>query len=283
MKNQSRRNFLKLTGLTFALGSFPGFTKQFSGSIFAQGINKDEKLKLGLTSYTFRNFSLTQTIEMTKRLGLKRISLKDMHLPLDSTNEQIAQAVAEVKNAGLELYGAGVIYMASEAEVNRAFEYAKAAGLKMIIGVPEHEFLPMVEKKVKEYDIIVAIHNHGPGDKRFPTPESVYDKIKDMDKRMGLCLDIGHTMRMGIDPSVPAEKYFDRLYEIHIKDETEAAPSGSTVEIGRGVIDIPKFLKTLIRLNYKGTVSFEFEKDKEDPLPGVAESLGYVKGVLSVI
>ncbi len=134
---------------------------------------------------------------MTKRLDLKRISLKDMHLPLNSTNEEIKKAVKEIKDAGLELYGAGVIYMTNEDEVNRAFEYAKTAGIEIIIGVPEHELLPLAEQKVKEYNIKLAIHNHGPTDKRFPSPESVYEKIKNMDNRMGMCLDIGHTMRLG--------------------------------------------------------------------------------------
>ncbi len=281
-KINSRRNFIKLTGLGIAATSINIFPNSVSKNIFKKEINASEKLQLGLTSYTFRNFTLEQTIQMTKRLGLTKISLKDMHLPLNSTNEEIKKAVNEIKDAGLELYGAGVIYMTNNDEVERAFEYAKTAGIQIIIGVPEHEFLPLAEQKVKEYDIKLAIHNHGPTDKRFPSPESVYEKIRNMDKRMGMCLDIGHTMRLGIDPSDAYEKYYDRIFEIHMKDESKADADGQTIEIGRGVIDIPKFLKTLIKEKYSGTVAFEFEKDKEDPLPGVAESVGYVRGVLAV-
>lgn len=189
----------------------------------------------------------------------------------------------EIQAAGLHLYAAGVIYMTNEAEVNGAFEYAKNAGLEIIVGVPEHALLPLAEKKAKEYNINLAIHNHGPTDKRYPSPESVFEKIKNMDPRVGLCLDIGHTCRMGIDPSEAAEKYASRLMDVHIKDESAATAEGTTIEIGRGVIDIPKFLKTLLRLKYKGIVSFEFEKDKEDPLAGVAESVGYVNGVLATL
>jgi inosose dehydratase len=282
-KNQSRRNFIKLTGFGLAASSFKGLSNPISRRIFEENPNSAEKLNLGLTSYTFRNFTLEQTIQMTKRLDLKRLSLKDMHLPLNSSKEEIDKAVSEIKNAGLELYGAGVIYMTNEAEVNQAFEYAKTAGIKIIIGVPEHEFLPLAEQKVKEYNIKLAIHNHGPGDKRFPSPESVYEKIKNMDKRMGMCLDIGHTMRLGIDPSNAYEKYYERIFEIHMKDESKADADGQTIEIGRGVINIPKFLRTLIKFNYNGTVAFEFEKDEKDPLPGVAESVGYVRGVLAVV
>ncbi|MCK4351011.1 MAG: sugar phosphate isomerase/epimerase, partial [Candidatus Krumholzibacteria bacterium] len=161
--------------------------------------------------------------------------------------------------------------------------YAAAAGMKVIIGVPNHALLDLVNSKVREFDIQVAIHNHGPGDPLYPTPESAYRRITDLDPRIGLCLDVGHAKRSGIDPSVSAENFRDRLLDVHIKDVSAASRAGGTVEIGRGVIDIPKFLRTLIRLDYTGTVAFEFEKDADDPLPGVAESVGYVRGVLSAI
>ena len=153
----------------------------------------------------------------------------------------------------------------------------------MIIGVPNHDLLELVNKKVQQYDIGVAIHNHGPTDKVYPTPESAYEKIKNLDKRIGLCIDIGHTQRSGIDPSEPAAKYVDRLLDVHVKDVSQASAAGNTVEIGRGVIDIPKFMRTLIKINYRGIVALEYEKDSKDPLAGAAESIGYLQGVLAVI
>ena len=220
---------------------------------------------------------------MTKRLGLKYISFKDFHLPLKSTPEEIEKTVAKVKDAGLVLYACGVIYMKTEADVTQAFDYAKAAGIKMIVGVPNHELLGLVEKKANEYDIKVAVHNHGPEDKLYPSPASVYEKIKDLDKRIGLCIDIGHTQRSGIDPSEPAEKFADRLMDIHIKDVNSATTEGTTVEMGRGVIDLVKLMRTLEKIGYSGIAAFEFEKDENDPLPGVAESVGYTRGILASI
>jgi len=167
--------------------------------------------------------------------------------------------------------------------VSDAFDYAKAAGMKVIVGVPQPELLPLVNEKVRQYDIKVAIHNHGPTDKVYPTPDIAYEKIKDLDKRIGLCNDIGHTMRAGIDPAVSARKYADRLLDVHIKDVSEATANGHAVEVGRGVIDIPRLLKTLINIEYDGIVSFEYEKDAKDPLAGLAESVGYVKGALAAI
>jgi len=239
--------------------------------------------QLGMASYTLRAFPVEQAIEMTKRLGLTRIAFKDFHLKMDATPAQIAETVARVKEAGLELYGGGVIYMKSEAQVDRAFEYAKGAGMKLIIGVPNYELLAYTSKKVQEYDIPVAIHNHGPDNPLFPTPQSAYERIAGLDRRIGLCIDAGHTQRSGIDPSESAERYADRLLDVHIKDVSAATAQGRTVEIGRGVIDIPKFLRTLKRINFTGTLALEYEKDEKDPLPGAAESIGYLRGVLATM
>jgi inosose dehydratase len=278
---RSRRDILKAAAVGAAVlaGQAPLVARQ-------AGRNRppeNRKLKLGLASYSLRKFDLNQTLEMTDRVGLTHIAFKDVHLPLDSSPEHIAEVVAKVKAADLDLYGGGVIYMRNEKEVHRAFEYAKAAGMRVIIGVPEHELLPLVDKKVKEYDIKVAIHNHGPGDKVYPVPASVYERIKDLDKRIGLCNDIGHTIRAGVDPAASIEEFGDRLLDIHIKDESAATAQAKTVEVGRGVVDIPQVLRTLIKINYTGMVSFEYEKDENDPLPGLAESVGYVRGVLAAI
>jgi sugar phosphate isomerase/epimerase len=239
--------------------------------------------ELGLASYTFRNFPLDKCLAMTARVGLKHICLKDIHLPRHSTPAKIAQVVARVKAAGIDLYGGGVIEMGNAAEVERAFAYAKAAGMRTIVGVPLPTVLPLVDEKVKKYDIRVAIHNHGPGDRVYPTPAVAYERIKNLDRRIGLCIDIGHAARAGLDPSQPAEQFADRLFDVHMKDETAATPKGVCIEAGRGVIDLPKFLRTLDRIGYAGFVSFEFEKDPADPLPGLAESVGYVRGILAVI
>ncbi len=278
-KEQTRRQFLQVAGIG-AAASLAGASSSI-GQV--RGRAGKQRFKLGLASYTLRKFNLDDTLAMTKRVGLKYICFKSFHLPLDSTPAQIRGVVTKVKEAGLILYGGGVISMKTEDQVHNAFDYAKAAGMKVIIGVPAPELLPLVNRKVKQYDIEVAIHNHGPGDKIYPTPASAYERIKDLDKRIGLCNDIGHTLRIGSDPIASAKKYADRLLDVHIKDVTEATAEGKNVEVGRGVIDIPKFLKTLIKIRYSGIVSFEYEKDPEDPLAGLAESVGYVRGVLAAI
>jgi inosose dehydratase len=284
---QTRRDVLKLAGvgviaaeLKQAMGA-----EQIGASAYpsVSARKGKEKFDLGLASYTFRKFTTEQTIVMTKRLGLKYICFKDFHMPLSSTPEQIKNTVAKVKEAGLILYACGVIYMKTEADIQQAFDYAKAAGVKTIIGVPNYELLALVEKKVKEYDIKVAIHNHGADFPLYPSPASVYEKVKDLDKRIGLCIDAGHTQRAGIDPSEAVEKFADRLLDIHIKDESSATTEGTTVEMGRGVVDLVKLMRTLEKIGYSNIAAFEFEKDENDPLAGVAESVGYTRGILASI
>lgn len=248
-----------------------------------QAPKKEIKFQFGVASYSLRNFSADTVIAFAKQLGLDYVAFKSMHLKLDASDEEIAGVLQKCEAGGVNLYAGGVIYMKTEAEVDQAFEYARKAGMKMIIGVPAHELLSYVEGKVKEYDIKLAIHNHGPGDKLYPSAESAYLLIKDMDPRMGLCIDIGHTARIQRSPSQDVKDFFDRVLDIHVKDVTKADAEGTTCEVGRGVIDIKTFFADLIALNYQGIVSFEYEKDGDNPFVGMAESVGYVKGVLAAV
>ena len=277
----NRRNFLKVAGISVAAVAAPGL----ANAAVSKSEKKSSKIdfKLGVASYSLRNFSQEEALDMTLRCGMKRICFKSMHLPLDSDKETINKAVALCKEKGVTLYGGGVIYMKTKEDVDQAFEYAKTAGMEMIVGVPNHELLEYVEGKVKESDIKLAIHNHGPGDKLYPSAESAYNLIKDMDKRMGLCIDIGHTKRINRDPEQDLKDFFDRVFDVHIKDVTKAAKDGKTVIIGRGIIDFPSFLEAVIKLDYKGTLALEYEAEGEDPLPGMMESFGYVKGILATM
>jgi inosose dehydratase len=216
-------------------------------------------------------------------LGIKYLCLKDAHLPYNTPPEALQAAAAKIKENGLELYGAGGVPMKSPAEVDRAFDYAKHAGLKLMVIMPTAAMIPRIEQKVKQYNIIAAIHNHGPGDKHFPTPASAYEKIKDLDRRMGLCVDIGHTVRYGDDLYAALEKCADRIYDIHLKDVTSATAKGQTTILGRGVIDFPRFFRILQKINFQGVLGFEYESEGKDPLPSVAQSAGYARGMLAVL
>jgi sugar phosphate isomerase/epimerase len=281
----SRRHFLQRTG-AISLGMMSAqFAVAFepAAATAAQASSGGKALKLGLASYSLRALDLDHVLEMTQRVGLKHLCLKSVHLPLDAKPDQITTIVEKVRQANLDFYGVGVITMHKQTDVDRAFEYAKTAGVKVIVAAPSAEMLPHIEEKVKQYDLAVAIHNHGPGDKHFPTPESVYSKIRDLDRRIGLCIDIGHTVRGGADLLASVEKYGDRLLDMHMKDVTEATAKGKEVQVGRGVIDMAGLLRALVKRKYQGVVSFEYEPEPKDPLPGLAESVGYVRGVLAAL
>lgn len=280
----SRRRFLQWSGLATA-ASWVGATAAQSPEDAVQrtGDGPRRPLPLALASYSLRSFDLDQTLAMTSRVGLQAICLKSFHLPLDADTDQIEAAVGKVRAAGITLYGGGVITMADKAQVVQAFDYARAAGMSRIVGVPSPPLLPLVHDMVQQYDIQVCIHNHGPGDDIYPTPDVAYERIKTLDPRIGLCHDVGHTVRVGQDPIRLTQQCADRLLDVHIKDVTAADPSGQCIACGRGVIDLPGLLRALVQLQYTGFVAFEYEDQPDDPLPGLAESVGYVNGVLDTL
>jgi inosose dehydratase len=283
MKHLSRREFVNRGAAAGAAFAASPILRRFDGREASSGEKPRRAFALGVASYTFREFSLEAALAMTTRVGLSRISIKDVHLPLDSPDLAVAAAVRRIRDARIVPYGCGVVYMKTPAEVERAFAYAKAGGMEIITGVPDHGLIPLAEKMVQASGIKLAVHNHGPGDPLYPTPQSVYDRVKGLDPRLGLCLDIGHSLRSGVDPAEAAEACGDRLLDVHLKDVTAASREGGPVEMGHGVLDIPGFLRALVKIGYAGTASFEYEKDGEDPLPGLSESVGYVRGALAVL
>ena len=242
-----------------------------------------DTLQLGIAGYTFLHVPLDGGIAMMKRVGVNNLSIKDFYLPLDSSPDTIHAVNAKFQAAGIRIYAAGVIYMKTAAEVDRAFEYARVLGVGLIIGVPNPELLSYTEQKVKASGIRVAIHNHGPEDKLYPSPVDVYEHVKGLDERIGLCLDIGHAARAGADPVKVVNDYGPRIFDLHIKDLAVISKEAKPIELGRGVLDIPGLLTALIKNRYAGVCSIEHEMDMNDPLPGIAESAGFFRGAVKTL
>lgn len=240
-----------------------------------------EKFRIGMAGYTFAKFDLDKTLATMQRADVHYLCIKDFHLPLKSTDDEITAFHAKLKEKGVTGYAVGPLYMKTEAEIDRAFEYAKKVGVKLIVGVPNVDLLPYVDKKVKEYGFNYAIHLHGPDIKLYPDAEDVWNNVKNLDPRIGMCLDIGHDTRNGKDPVADLKKYKSRVFDIHIKDVTGTTKLGYSLEIGRGVIDFPAFVKMLRKVGYTGVCSLEHEKDMTDPFMGIAESIGYFRGVIA--
>ena len=240
-----------------------------------------ETFRLGMAGYTFHKFDLNKTLETLKETNVHYLCIKDFHLPFTSTDDEIKAFHAKLAEYGVTGYGVGPIYMKTKEEVNRAFDYAKRVGVKIIVGVPNYELLPYVNKKVAEYDMQFAIHLHGPDIELYPDAADVWENVKDLDPRMGMCLDIGHDRRNGRDPVADLEKYQSRVFDIHLKDVTGATKLGYSVEVGRGILDIPGLVRMLRKVKYTGVVSLEHERNMDNPFMGIAESIGYFRGVVA--
>lgn len=242
-------------------------------------------IKLGVASYSFRKFSRAQAIAMTKQLGTPYLNVKDFHLPLTSTPEEIDAAKKAFANAGIILVGCGNVSFAKddEADIRSKFVYAKRAGFPLIVCAPTHVTLPKLEKFVKEFDIKIAVHNHGPEDKNFPTPQSVLAVVKNMDPRCGLCIDIGHTSRTGVDLVASIAEAGPRLLDMHAKDLADPMVKESQVAVGEGKLPIPQIFQQLVKMGYDGSVNLEYEINENDPMPGMLKSFAYMRKVLSDI
>lgn len=289
----TRRSFFKQAGLGLAAAA--SAPTLMTGNARAQQAEVSGKAKdtffLAIAGYTFNKFKLDQTLEMLKKVDVSYLCIKDFHLPIKSTDEEIAAFHEKCKSFGITGYGVGPIYMGTEEEVNTAFAYAKRVGVKTLVGVPFNliekkrvaspELLKLIHAKVQEYDIKYAIHNHGPDmPELFPNAESAIELIKDLDKRVGLCLDIGHQFRDGKDPVKAVLSFADRIHDVHIKNVTAPNKGGKGVEMPRGLIDMPAVVRALRQVKYSGACSLEYEKDMNDPILGIAESIGYFRGVM---
>ncbi|MEO8659586.1 MAG: sugar phosphate isomerase/epimerase [Bryobacteraceae bacterium] len=246
---------------------------------------EEHGLKLGVATYSLRKFSRAEAIEILKQLRVHYLSVKSYHLAYESTPEQLQVAMGEFKAAGMTVLSAGNNAMAKDddADLRSFFKYAKNAGIPMLVIAPSHETMPKIEKLVKEYNIRVAVHPHGPEDKHYPSPESVMADIKSMDPRVGLCLDIGHAARAGSDIVAAARAAGSRLLDMHVKDLADLSSSKSQCDVGEGKLPFPALFRQLKKMNYTGGVMLEYEINESAPQVGMAKSLAYMRGVAAAL
>jgi sugar phosphate isomerase/epimerase len=279
----TRRNFVHSGAL--AVGALAATSNDLFA--FAQpqsSSGEPSPIRLGLASYTFRNFSRAQLIVFMKQLKVFALNAKDVkdHLPMDAKLE--AAALVDYAAAGISLHAAGTIYFTKDedADIRSKFEYCKRAGIAVIVaGDPAPGTLPRIEKFAKEYDIRIAIHNHGPEDKLWPSPLDVLKAVKGMDPRMGCCIDVGHTARSGTDVVQAIHEAGPRLFNLHMKDLTDFQSNDGQVAVGEGIIPVRRMFEALINTKYGGFVDLEYEIHPDDPMPGASSSFAYMRSILS--
>src|SRR6267154_1072600 len=282
MSDFPRRDFIRSGAMTAA--ALVASDEFLAASAARPSADEGLPIRLGVASYTFRNFSRAQMIGFLKQRNVLALNAKDVkdHLPMDAQEAQAA--LADHAAAGFKLHAAGTIYFAKdeEADIRSKFEYCKRAGIGVIVaGDPAPETLPRIEKFVKEYDIRFAIHNHGPEDKLWHSPLDVLKAVKGMDPRIGCCIDVGHTVRAGTDVVQAIHEVGARLHNVHMKDLTNFQSKESQVAVGEGLMPVKRIFEALGAIKYKGFVDLEYEIHADDPMPGVIESFAYMRGVLA--
>lgn len=275
----SRRNFLCASAAVAATTVLPSVS---AAAPAARPEAKSSPILLGVASYSFYKLDRQHVIDGMKALKTPYLNVKDVHLPM-TTPDEIRKVSAEYRAAGLILTGAGTISLQKDDddEMRKSFEYCKLAGIPMIVAAPTLQTLPRVEKFAKEYDIRIAIHNHGPEDKHFPSPTDVLKAVRNMDPHMGLCIDLGHAVRTGTDVVAAIKAAGPRLFDVHIKDLADLKDRESQVPVGDGALPIPDIFRALIAINFKGHVMLEYEINMDNPLPGMIKSFAYMRGVLA--
>ncbi len=279
----TRRNFLHGGVVVAAAGACPTLRRAFAAP--PPAASPASPIRLGACSYSFRDFDRAHVIDFMKQLKTPFLNAKDVkdHLPMTPPAATL-QAVSDYTAAGIKLTAAGAIYFQKDEDddIRQKFDYCKRAGISLIVaGDPAPETLPRIEKFVKQYDIRFAIHNHGPEDKVWPSPLDVLKAVKNMDPRMGSCMDVGHASRAGTDVVSAIREVGPRLFDVHMKDLTSFQSKESQVAVGDGIMPVRGIFESLIAIGYKGYVDLEYEIHGEDPLPGMMQSFAYMRGVLA--
>lgn len=279
MTSTTRRSFL---GTAAALPAVSAAAASTQGSANGGGPHHWDDLKLAVATYSLRKFSRSAAIDICRQLGVKYVNVKSFHMPYYLSKDDLKAARKEFEKAGLEIVAGGNISLKSDdsSELEHYFKYAVAAGMPIMVCAPTHSNLGAIEKLAIKYDRKMAIHNHGPEDKFYPAPSDVIKRVKDMDPRMGLCVDVGHAVRTGADILEEINVAWDRVYDFHIKDLSDFSSKESRVDVGDGKMPVAAIFEMLKKRNYQGVVGLEYEVVADHPQLGMAKSFSYMRGVL---
>jgi sugar phosphate isomerase/epimerase len=298
-KSNARRNFLKtatlstaglaLTGVASVSGSHAN--AKVTGTGMPSGANNpatasarrssDKLLKLAVATYSLRHFDRAKTIEMTQQIGADYVNVKSFHAPKDYSPTQLQAARREFEQAGLKIGGGGVVNLRDGDEdfFRSRFEYGSFLGFEVMIVNVNVADLPRLEKFAVEYDMKVAIHNHSSSGATFPSPQAIMEHIGDLDPRVGICNDLGHTALNGVDVIESIDACKGRMYDIHLKDMKDLTDSDTQCAIGDGSMPVAQIFHKLAEIRYPYMVGLEYEIEHEDPLVGMIRSFAYMRGV----
>jgi sugar phosphate isomerase/epimerase len=249
---------------------------------------------LGCQAYTFHRFTAFEAIERTAAAGGKAIEFypgqslspddKKTKIDPNSTDETIEKLKAKAKQHGLLIVNFGVVGIPKdEAGARKVFEFAKKLGVRAITIEPSADQIDLIEKLIREYNIAAGIHCHpkraNKPDYKLWDPNYVFSLVKDRDPRFGVCADVGHWTRSGVDAVTGLKVFEGRVISVHLKDIVESGnPDAPDLPLGLGVTNVKGILRELRRQKFDGNISIEYERDWENTVPDIAQCVGYVRG-----
>jgi sugar phosphate isomerase/epimerase len=282
--NLSRRRFLALSAAAAAGVTWfdaPGVLRA-AGLVDAN--DPFGGFPVGVQSYSLRNFETPDVVRHLQGMGVHFVEFYSKHLDPKAGDDKIAEVLKLLESAKIKLAGHGVHGFSKNHEANkRLFDFAKKAGVKVITANPEPDSFDSLDKLVAEYDIRIAIHNHGPG-ALFDKLDSVTKAISGRDKRIGACVDCGHYLRSGEDPVKCVLELGERVYGVHIKDEKETnTKASSNVVIGKGHLDVVALFKALRQVKFPadGALSLEYEAKPDNPIEDMKACLEVAKEAIA--
>ena len=237
-------------------------------------------LKMGLQSYSLREFKVEEALQQTRTLGLKYWEAYPNHVPMGSLPKHIETQKETLAKAGVTLISYGVLpFDTNENAARERFEFAKAMGIKSISADPnpDNATFDLLDKFVAEYDVAIAIHNHGPGH-RYNKISDVEKVVKDRHAKIGACVDTGHFLRSDEDPVDAVHRLGARVFGVHLKDVKSLPGGQKQFKIaGEGDLKVTELLKALKGLKYQYLVAVEYEENAKNPLADIDACLRHVR------
>ena len=281
----SRRRFLALSTAAAAGATWFDAAQVLKAAGLADAKDAFGGFPVGVQSYSLRNFKLPEVIRHLEGMDVHYVELAGTHVPPTASDEQIAEALKLCDGAGIKVRAHGVNAFGRDHAKNKAiFDFAKKLGIRIITAnpQPDAETFSSLDKLVAEYDMRIAIHNHGPG-ALYDKVEGVVKAIKDHDKRIGVCVDCGHFISSGEDPVKCALTLGDRVYAVHLKDHEESGKKSGNVIIGKGHLDVVGLFKALRQIKFPadGALSLEYEANPMNPVDDMKRCLEIAKEAIA--
>jgi len=281
-----RRDFLRLAGAAAmaAAGAhlLPAAEAPGSAPHWAADIKPAyAPFRMTIQSYSLRKMPFEAAVEAVFfDLKCNAVELWPEHFPMGLPEADFRRRLKTMRqNNKMRRMGWGVAEFGKDHGKNEeVFEFAKKLGIYAILAYPEAESFESLGKLVAKYDMRVAIHNHGPNDKRYGTPDLIAKALEGVaDKRIGLCIDTGHFLLAGVNPVDVAMKFKDRIHSVHLKDIKDEGGKKEECILGKGSLDLVGFLKVLKEAKFPGGLALEYELEPDNPVPSMKKCLEAVQ------